>query len=74
MILNIISASSPAFRVEVTKAFFPGVDGSFEVLRNHAPLIAALGKGEVRWDGGSRSIRSGFVRVMDNVITAVVEE
>ncbi len=73
MQLRIITPGTRERTFEVTKVFFPGVDGSFEVLAGHAPLIAALGEGLVRWDGGSEKIRSGFVEVRDNVVKLVAE-
>lgn len=73
MQLRIITPGMQEKTFEVSKVFFPGLDGSFEVLSGHAPLIAALGKGQVRWDDGSQEISSGFVEVRDNVIKLVVE-
>ncbi len=73
MKLQIVSAKNPATETETSKVFFPGADGSFEILKNHAPLIAALGSGDIRWEGGSCSIKSGFVKVENNILTAVVE-
>lgn len=73
MKLQIVSAKNPAIEAQTSKVFFPGADGSFEILKNHAPLIAALGKGEIRWEGGTCSIKSGFVKVENNLLTAAVE-
>ena len=74
MKLNIITPRSAGSSIEVSKVFFPGVEGSFEILSGHAPIVAALKEGDIRWDSGSLHIRSGFVQVENNVITAVVEE
>lgn len=60
--------------MEAAKVFLPGVCGSFEVLRGHAPMVAALGAGEVRWDGGSVHISSGFVEVGNDVVKVVAEQ
>lgn len=73
MQLRIITPGMQERTFEATKVFFPGIDGSFEVLSGHAPLIAALGKGQVRWDDGSQEIASGFVEVRDNVVKVVAE-
>lgn len=73
MQLRIITPAAQERTFEVTKVFFPGIDGSFEVLQDHAPLIAALGEGLVRWDDGSEKISSGFVEVRDNVVKLVAE-
>lgn len=78
MILKIVSPKARQFSCETPKVFFPGIDGSFEVLDNHAAMIAVLGKGDIRWEGpdgaGSFSISSGFVEVGSNCVTAVVEQ
>ncbi len=71
--MRIITPGSQERTFEVTKVFFPGIDGSFEVLTGHAPLIAALAAGTVRWDDGSEKISSGFVEVRDNVVKLVAE-
>lgn len=74
MELKIISAKNPIKVMQVTKVSLPSVMGPFVVLRNHAPIIAALVEGDIVWDGGACHVKQGFVKVMDNVITAVVEE
>lgn len=74
MKLNIITPRSAGSSIEVSKVFFPGVEGSFEILSGHAPIVAALKEGDISWDSGSLHIRSGFVQVENNVVTAVVEE
>lgn len=74
MILKIITPSFLLEKNPVEKVFLPGSEGAFEVLKNHAPIIAQLGKGLVRWDtDGSQAISSGFVEVSDDVITVVAE-
>ncbi len=76
MILKVISAKRLIVEKEVSKASFPGSEGAFTVLHNHAPLIAALSEGRICWDGKDEycDISGGFVKVLDNTITAVVEE
>ncbi len=74
MKLQIISAKHAAIEADTTRVSLPAVQGPFVVLNNHAPIIAALGQGEIEWDGGSCRIQSGFVKVLDNNITAVVED
>ena len=57
--------------------FLPGAAGSFEVLRNHAPIISTLSAGVIRWrEGGDEktfAIKGGSVMVRDNVITVCAE-
>lgn len=64
----------------------PGVEGSFEVLRNHAPMIAAFGIGpimvktkeahrfaDVRDDRIVFATSGGFLEVLENKITVLAE-
>lgn len=48
MQLEIITPESKIFSGEATAVQFPGLDGSFQVLNNHAPIISALSSGTVK--------------------------
>jgi F-type H+-transporting ATPase subunit epsilon len=48
MILEIITPEKQLFSGEVTSVNFPGTNGEFEILNNHAPIISTLSKGEIR--------------------------
>ena len=81
MILNIITPKSSPMEIEAAKVFLPGVDGRFEILDNHAPLIAELGSGEIVWTGTGNdakenrlAVNGGFVEVLDNKITVVARQ
>ena len=72
MTLNIITPKSCPMKIEVGKVFLPGIEGCFEILNGHAPLIAELGSGEIVWDTDGRfTIGGGFAEVCNNVITVV---
>ena len=77
MHLEIITPDRKVFEGEVTAAQFPGADGSFEVLNNHAPLIAALKAGDVTLTaaGGREVIRieGGVVEVLRNNVIVLAE-
>lgn len=77
MHLEIITPDRKVFEGEVTAAQFPGADGSFEVLNNHAPLIAALRAGDVTLTGaaGRDTIRieGGVVEVLRNNVIVLAE-
>jgi len=47
MNLIVLTPNEKVFEGTVKSVIFPGVDGSFEVLNSHAPLIAALKGGVV---------------------------
>ena len=48
MQLEIITAESQLYSGEVTSVKLPGMDGEFEILNNHAPVISTLDKGIIR--------------------------
>jgi F-type H+-transporting ATPase subunit epsilon len=46
--LEIITPDSTIYTGKVRSVRVPGIKGSFQVLRDHAPIISTLGSGEVR--------------------------
>jgi F-type H+-transporting ATPase subunit epsilon len=50
MHLEIITPEAKVFSGEANAVQLPGNDGIFQVLNNHAPIIAALKKGIVKID------------------------
>ncbi|MEP6616657.1 MAG: ATP synthase F1 subunit epsilon [Ginsengibacter sp.] len=78
MTLEIFTPEHKIFSGEVYGVQLPGIDGSFEVLDRHAPLVSALkaGKLKILKDKTSAdfySIQSGFVEVINNKTTVLVE-
>jgi len=77
MHLEIITPDRKVFEGEVVAARFPGADGSFEVLNNHAPLISALKAGEVTLTGANGRetihIEGGVVEVLRNNVVVLAE-
>ena len=73
MTLKIISAEQIEFEGTVDQVTLPGVMGSFQVLKNHAALIAALKAGRMSYvaDGNTveRDIHGGVTDVKDNVVS-----
>ena len=73
MFLEIITPEKKLFEGEVTYAKFPGADGEFGVLNNHAPIISTLTKGtiEVTDINNSRirfEINGGVIELKNNKI------
>lgn len=50
MHLEIITPETKIFKGEVEAVQLPGLDGSFQVLKGHAPIISGLSKGIVKVD------------------------
>jgi F-type H+-transporting ATPase subunit epsilon len=78
MKIEIITPDTTIYEGEVTLAQLPGLDGSFEVLNNHAPMIAALKKGKVKVIDAKKStlffeINGGVVEVLKNKLLVLAE-
>jgi F-type H+-transporting ATPase subunit epsilon len=76
--VEIVAPAGSAFRGEASRFRAPGAEGSFEVLYNHAPLIAAtdIGTTVITDPEGRRVVFAtgeGFVEVLDNRVIMVVE-
>ncbi len=80
MELEILTPVKKLFSDTVYGVQLPGIGGSFEVLDKHAPLVSALkaGKLKVLKDKSMKNFslyttQSGFVEVLNNKITVLVE-
>ncbi len=78
MKLEIITPSSTLFAGEVTLVQLPGIDGLFEILKSHAPLVSALSEGRVKVvDDQNKEqffdIRGGVVEVSHDKILLLAE-
>ena len=51
MYLEIVSPEAVLFTGEVTSVTVPGVNGEFQMLTNHAPIVSILQEGEVKIQG-----------------------
>jgi len=75
MHLEILTPEKKIFEGDVTIITFPGANGSFQVMDNHAPLISLLNKGKVEYKGkeGSQSviISGGVVEVLKNRVVVL---
>ncbi len=80
MELEILTPVKKLFSDTVYGVQLPGIDGSFEVLDKHAPLVSALKAGNLKVlkdrnmkNVSNFSIQSGFVEVLNNKVTVLVE-
>ena len=78
MTLEILTPEKKIFSGDVHGVQLPGIDGMFEVLEKHAPLVSALkaGKLKILKDKTSNihyTIQGGFVEVLNNRATVLVE-
>jgi F-type H+-transporting ATPase subunit epsilon len=78
MNVEILTPEKKLYSGDVYGVQLPGITGLFEILDKHAPLVSALGKGTVKIlkdknTFESFSIVSGFVEVLNNKATVLVE-
>jgi F-type H+-transporting ATPase subunit epsilon len=77
MFLEILTPEKKVFEGDVTIATFPGADGSFQVMDNHAPLISLLKEGTVEYKSKEASksmvITGGVVEVLKNKIVLLAD-
>ena len=78
MHLEIITPDKKVYSGEVEAIKLPGVDGSFGILNNHAPIIATLKKGTVKVTDTKKivenfEINGGVVEVLNNKIIVLAE-
>ena len=77
MKLEIITPEKHIFEGDADLVQLPGSDGLFEILKNHAPMIAALSKGKVKIGNNNEyqyiEINGGVVKVEDNRILVLAD-
>ena len=78
--LQIVSAERSLVNEEVDEVEIPGVDGYFDVLPGHTPLLAVLGAGELWYRQGAGEsakhyfvIGYGFAEVQPDRVTILAE-
>lgn len=77
MNLIILTPERNIFDGEADLVQLPGSDGSFEILNNHAPMIASLQKGKIKVGLNNNlqyfEINGGVVEVLNNKILVLAE-
>lgn len=77
MTVEILTPEKKLYSGEARAVQLPGVEGSFQVLDRHAALISALKEGIVKVDDAKGSqkfpIKGGFVEVLNNKVTVLLE-
>lgn len=77
MILEIVSPEAVLLKSEVDSVIVPGINGEFEMLNNHAPIVSLLSKGMVKFKGADiklneeykskfASIKGGYTLAIDS--------
>ena len=78
LFIDIVSPNGNVFHGDANGIKAPGVQGSFEVLYNHAPMIAAFDVGpiSITLPSGERiafATSGGFLEVLNNTVTVLAE-
>ncbi|TAH05184.1 MAG: ATP synthase F1 subunit epsilon [Sphingobacteriales bacterium] len=80
MELEILTPEKKIFSDSVFGVQLPGIGGSFEVLDKHAPMVSALKAGKLKVlkdkalkEVAAYTIQGGFVEVLNNKVTVLVE-
>jgi F-type H+-transporting ATPase subunit epsilon len=78
MNLEIITAEKTLYQGEINSIHVPGSKGSFTVLRNHAPIISTLAKGEIKIITANKKtetieIEGGIIEVKKNKIIVLAD-
>jgi F-type H+-transporting ATPase subunit epsilon len=78
MILEILTPERKIFSGDVYGVQLPGISGLFEILDRHAPMVSALKAGKLKIlkdksNSSSYTIQGGFVEILNNKTTVLVE-
>jgi len=78
MTLEIRTPDRSVFSGEVSLVQLPGIDGLFEILEHHAPLVAALQKGRIKIQDANNQIQTfdingGVAEVLQGKVLVLAE-
>lgn len=78
MNVEIITPEKSLFKGEAKIVQLPGIDGSFEIMNNHAPIISTLSNGKIKVveNNGNKlffDIAGGLVEASGNNVSILAE-
>ncbi|MFN3852424.1 MAG: ATP synthase F1 subunit epsilon [Spirosomataceae bacterium] len=77
MTLEIITPDKKVYGGEVDAVTFPGSGGQFQVLKDHAPIVSTLAKGDLTIESAGKKetilVDGGVVEVSNNKILVLAE-
>ena len=78
MQLDILTPDKKVFSGEVVSSTLPGIDGSFQILNSHAPIISLLDAGILKYVDASNqetivNVTGGLVEVLNNTIIVLAD-
>jgi F-type H+-transporting ATPase subunit epsilon len=74
--VSVISPEAVLFEDETDSVVAPAYDGEIGILTGHAPLMALLGKGQLRLgkSGQTFNVSGGFLQVFNDDVRVVTEQ
>ncbi|WP_299522207.1 F0F1 ATP synthase subunit epsilon [uncultured Lutibacter sp.] len=66
MILEIVTPEATLLHSEVDSVAVPGINGEFQMLNNHAPIVSLLVNGTVKFKGANIVIEEQFKNQFTN--------
>ena len=76
MTVEIVTPDKMIFSGSASLVQLPGLDGLFEILENHAAMVAALSKGKIKLISENETlffeINGGVVEVLKNKVQALI--
>lgn len=78
MQIEIVTPDKNIYSGEISLATFPGSDGKFGIMNNHAPMVATLKKGAIKLVDEAQKehkfeVNGGVVEVNHNKIIVLAE-
>lgn len=77
MVLEVTTPDRKVFEGEADSVQLPGIDGLFQVLNHHAPMVSALGQGPLTIVSGSRTenfnMMGGVVEILNNKVIVLAD-
>ncbi len=77
MKLEILTPEMIFYSGEVDSVTLPGALGSFQLLKNHAPIISSLSKGMLAFSSNGHvremEVTDGFVEMSNNRVTVCID-
>jgi len=78
MQVEIISPEKKIYTGEAKLVQLPGSDGSFEIMKDHAPLISSLQEGNIKIisnEGATQNfdVKGGIIEVLKNKVIVLAE-
>lgn len=67
MILEIVTPEATLLHTNVDIVTVPGINGEFQMLNNHAPIVSLLVEGNVRFKGNQVNIEEEFEHKFNQV-------